>query len=86
MNINVILTVHRLSESNVLHNSIVTFCEHIAYTLHTRSGQIVKSEQGERFPSLFLFPYPSLSPFPSPPSLRSRPLKFSYGVWEPQPK
>ena len=43
----------------------------------TASGQIVKSEQGERFPlpfplpppSPFLFPYPFLPllPFPAPP-------------------
>ena len=52
------------------------------------SGQIVRSEQGERFPlpSPFLFPYPflplplSLSP-PRPP-LRIRPLNSARGLGE----
>jgi len=52
----------------------------------TSSGQIVKSEQGERFPLPSPFPLPPfslpllspLSPFSSPP-FRSRPLKGGFG-------
>jgi len=52
-----------------------TLCPWHAPWMHrTTSGQIVKSEQGERFPLLYPFPslpFPFSLSFPSPPSSRS---------------
>jgi len=82
-NVCVQLRRHTLTASHLVEDDIDTCTMKEARNLNfcwtNGSGQIVKSEQGERFltslplspPSIFLFPYPLLPlplPFPFPPS------------------